>query len=162
MIQYWLLIQLNFIVPSYFLSLDLLWNLHIGYHTRTFENMQPTSTEPSHGGGFWWGWLFVCVGACSNCISGHQMGMCIQRCSSPQHMQWSNNADLLAVSRNAWFCHHRWCWLLIWVCQIRMCTVKRFFKSTIMFARCAHDVGAVESSEILALSRLVRYMQMIH
>ena len=36
---------------------------------------------------------FVCVGvvgclgvgACSNCTSGHRMGMSIQRCSSPQH-----------------------------------------------------------------------------
>ena len=45
---------------------------------------------------------------CSNCIHGHQMGMIIQRCSSPQHLHnEAQNADLLAVSMNAEFCHHR-------------------------------------------------------
>ena len=47
-------------------------------------------------------------GTCSNCIHGHRMGMYIQRCSSPRHL-CSNApvADLLAVSMNAEFCHHR-------------------------------------------------------
>uniref|UniRef100_A0A6S8UC34 Uncharacterized protein n=1 Tax=Chaetoceros debilis TaxID=122233 RepID=A0A6S8UC34_9STRA len=54
----------------------------------SFNMMQYTIHGPETTHGFWWGWLCVGLGgACSNCISGHQMGMCIQRCSSPQHMQ---------------------------------------------------------------------------
>ena len=65
----------------------------------------------------------------------------IQRCSSPQHLHSNaQDADLLAVSMNAELCHHRSWWFLIWVCQISMCTVKRFFKSTVIL-NCAHVRG---------------------
>ena len=78
--------------------------------------------------GFWGGGdgLFKLHSRASNWNS-------IQRCSSPQHLHSNaQDADLLAVSMNAEFCHHRSWWFLIWVCQIRMCTVKRFFKSTVI------------------------------
>ena len=46
--------------------------------------------------------------------------------------QSSSIANLLAVSRSASSCHHRCLMRLIWVFQIRICTVKRFFISTVM------------------------------
>lgn len=48
------------------------------------------------------------------------------------HECFHTQADLLAESNRTMYCHHRWCWFLIWVSQIRICTIKRFFKSTVM------------------------------
>ena len=44
------------------------------------------------------------------------------------------------LSKHALKYPHGCCWCLIWVSQIRICTVKRFFKSTIM--RICSDVEA--------------------
>ena len=101
---------------------------------------------------WWWGSRVWCMGACSKYILGHWEGMISQRCSSPQLSLFDKmSADLLAVSKHASICHHRWCQFLIWVSQIRMCTIKRFFKSTVMLQ---NDKGGKCRIEDTSFNRL--------
>ncbi len=71
------------------------------------------------------GWVVKCSmlgGACSKCTTGKQEGMISRLSSSPQRLHSRVDTDLLAESGSAINCHHRWCWFLIWVSQIRVCT----------------------------------------
>ena len=71
-------------------------------------------------------------GTCSKCTVRHQEGMCSRCCSSPQ-LQLLPTASWF--SRGIWLCFtmSSQAWLVSNLNgQIRMCTVKRFFKSTVI------------------------------
>ena len=90
--------------------------------------------EGARGCWKWWGgWR---KGGLFKLLTRAPERMNFQCCSSPQ---WpgcytQNKLFISQLSKKASFCHHRCIWFLIWVCQIRICTVKRFFKSTVMFS----------------------------
>ena len=79
-----------------------------------------------------WGFVWLLGGPAQNAHSGIERECVLNAALRHNIVQFCTYDDLLAISKHASILHHRWCRFLIWISQIRMYTVERFFTSTII------------------------------